>query len=254
MLIFVIPIKSRQVSKSWERVSKLFERCIRSVCNQNSTNFRVIVVCHEKPQIEFSHPYITYIEVGFPAPEPDIKSKRLDKERKILVGLNYARQLNPSHIMNVDADDCVSRHLAEFVEQNSQSNGWFVNRGYLYQYGSKSVFLKRKDFYLWCGTCNILRYNLLELPEIMEDDFANYENYYFYHRKIREKFSQKGTPIEPLPFAGAVYTVDNGDNIFGSLDTFLKRKGILPRLKRILFNVRPLTLSVRDEFSLYNIH
>ena len=74
MLVFVIPVKSPLVSKSWNRFSKLFERCIQSVCNQTSPDFRVIVVCNEKPNTQFNHPHIQYIEVDFPPPNLDSAS------------------------------------------------------------------------------------------------------------------------------------------------------------------------------------
>ena len=253
MLVFVIPLKSSQVSKSWEHVSKLFERCVRSVCNQTSNNFRVVVVCHEKPQIEFSHPHITYIEVDFPAPDIDNESKILDKRRKIIWGLNYARQLKATYTMNLDADDCVSKHLAEFVEQKPHSNGWFLDRGYLYQDGSNLLYLKRKDLHQWCGSCHIVRYDLLNLPERVEDESGDLSNYYCSHRKVVNKFAQEGTPIEPLPFTGAIYVLGHGDNIFGNFNKLIPHKGIFQGLKRVMFNFRPLTRAVRNEFGIYNI-
>ncbi len=128
MLVFVVPIKTPQASKSWERVSQLFERCAISLCNQTSQNYTVIVVCNEQPRIEFHHPNITYIEVDFGvANEPDpISIGHTDKGRKILRRLIHAQEFSPSHTMAVDADDCVSKHLAEFVDKNQNSYGWFI--------------------------------------------------------------------------------------------------------------------------------
>lgn len=228
MLVFVIPLMSSQVSKSWDHVSKLFERCVRSVCNQTSTNYRVIVVCHEKPQIEFTHPNITYVEVEFPVPGLDLTSKSVDKHRKMLAGLRYAGQFEPSHTMHVDADDCISRHLAKFVEQNPESNGWFVNKGYVYQDGGKFIYFKRRDFYQWCGTSSIFRYDLNPLPEglnyehievndgiseNLSEEIKDYYGCYFQHRKIVQYRAQRGTPTEPLPFPGAVYILDHGESM-----------------------------------------
>src|SRR5689334_19347682 len=104
MLVFVIPLKSPQVSKSWERVSKLFERCIKSVCNQTSTDFHAVVVCNEKPKIEFTHPNITYLTVDFPNPNEKtlVSQGDTDKGRKILKGLIYAQEFSPTHTMAVD--------------------------------------------------------------------------------------------------------------------------------------------------------
>lgn len=252
MLVFVIPLKSTQVSKSWEYVSKLFERCIRSVCNQTSTNFSVIVVCHEKPQIEFNHPHITYVKVDFSAPSSDCESKRRDKRRKMFVGLNYARQLEPSHTMHVDADDCVSKYLAEFVEQNPQSNGWFVNKGYVYQDGNKFIYFKRKDFHQWCGTSNIIRYGLHNVPESLSYDCKDFYRYYVAHRKVVKNQESKGTPIEPLPFAGATYILGHSENLSSNSFNNLIGGGKISVAKNIL-HFRPLTGLVRNDFGIYNV-
>lgn len=269
MLVFVIPLKSAQVSKSWNHVSKLFERCIRSVCNQTSNNYRVVVVCHEKPQIEFTHPHITYLEVEFPIPSLDLRSKYTDKHRKMLVGLRYAQRFEPSHTMNVDADDCVSKHIAEFAEQNPQSNGWFVNKGYVYQDGSKFIYFKGKDFYQWCGTSNIFRYDLHLLPESLSydcidandytsqhlsEEFIDFYRCFVNHRVVVQHRAQKGIPVGPLPFAGAVYILDHGENAASNnFNYLLESKNPLVKLKRML-SFRPLTSSVSNEFTIYNVH
>ncbi|WP_083602271.1 hypothetical protein [Hydrococcus rivularis] len=246
MLVFVIPLKSPQVSRSWERVCQLFERTVRSACNQTSPNFHVIVVCHEKPNIEFTHPKITYLEVDFPLPKETNPVARgdTDKGRKILKGLIYAAQFSPSHTMAVDADDCVSQHLAEFVEQYPQNNGWYVSRGYKYQENTSYVYLTRKNFYRMCGTSNILRYDLNFLPENPEYNRGyGYYKYYILHARVRDVLTEKGMPLAPLPFAGAIYILGYGDNVYGNAKNFSFN----------FFNRRKLTKSIREEFCLSSI-
>ena len=244
MLVFVVPIKSPQASKSWERVCQLFERCARSLCNQTSQNYRVIVVCNEQPRIEFHHPNITYIEVDFAvANEPDpISIGHTDKGRKILTGLIHAQKFSPSHTMAVDADDCVSKHLAEFVHQNQNSYGWFINQGYKYQNDSNLIYVKRRNFYKMCGTCNIIKYELNQIPESPEFNRGyGYYKLYIDHEKVREVLQKNGTPLKPLPFPGAVYIVATTENFY-----YGKMK--------ITFNIlnrRALKKSIQEEFSLY---
>ncbi|MBH8551191.1 glycosyltransferase family 2 protein [Nostocaceae cyanobacterium CENA357] len=245
MLVFVIPLKSPQVSKSWERVTKLFERCIKSVCNQTSPDFRAIVVCHEKPRIDFAHPHITYLTVDFPpANETNpVAQGNTDKGRKILKGLIYAQQFYPTHTMAVDADDCVSKKLAEFVNQNPNCHGWFINKGYKYQEGSKYIYLKRSNFYKMCGTCNIIRYDLNNIPETAEYNRGyGYYKYYIDHAQVRDILKRESKNINPLPFAGAVYVVETGEHLFYDSN----------RLKFNIFNRRLLNESLRNEFGLHN--
>ena len=246
MLVFIIPLKSAKVSNSWERVTQLFERCIKSVCNQTSPNFRVIVVCHEKPKIEFTHPHITYIIVDFSPPTETnpVAKGDTDKGRKILKGLIYARQFSPTHTMTVDADDCVSKKLAKFIQQHPDSNGWFINKGYKYQEGSNYIYIKRSKFYKMCGSCNIIRYDLNDLPETAEYNRGyGYYRYYIDHAKVRDILKNKAKAIKSLPFPGAVYILETGENLFDNSK----------RLRFSIFNRKFLNPSVRDEFGLYDL-
>jgi hypothetical protein len=252
MLVFVIPLKSPKASKSWEHVSRLFERCIKSVCRQTSPDFKVLVVCNEKPNIEFTHPNIRYIEVDFPLPEPNFKARAGDKIRKISTGLIYARELEPSHTMVVDADDCVSKHVAEFVNQNPHSNGWFLNKGYLHRDGSNFVFLKRTDFYKWCGTCSIIKYNLHNLPEKVDPDWPDLKNLHCPHPLVVDSMAQQRNPIQPLPFIGAIYVVCHGEND-ANFENTIKPKKLLARIKKYLLNYRWLSRSICEEFGLDKI-
>lgn len=246
MLVFVVPLKSSQFSTSWEHVTQLFERCVKSLCNQTSPDFRVIVVCNEKPHIEFSHPHITYIEVNFPPPNElsTVAKGHTDKGRKILRGLIHAQKFAPSHTMAVDADDCVSKHLAEFVNQNTDCNGWFINRGYKYQDGSRYIYIKRQNYYRMCGTCNIIRYELNKLPEIPEYNRGyGYYKYYIDHEKVRKILAKEGTPINPLPFAGGIYIIETGENVYYDQG----------KLGFSIFNRKLLNQAIRNEFGLYTL-
>ena len=98
MLAFIIALKSSQVSSSWELVCKLFERTLKSVCNQTSTEYQVIVVCHEKPETQFNSPQISYVQVDFPIPGETFASKDKDKMLKMQAGLLYVQKIHVSHV------------------------------------------------------------------------------------------------------------------------------------------------------------
>ncbi|TVP56095.1 MAG: glycosyltransferase family 2 protein [Nodularia sp. (in: Bacteria)] len=248
MLVFIIPLKNSKTSKSWDLTCKLFERCIKSVCNQTSANFRVVVVCSEIPQIEFHHPSINYVEVDFPLPTSEYKSKELDKGKRLLTGLAYAERFAPSHIMIVDADDCVSSHLAEFVSQNQHCNGWFVNKGYVYRKNSQLIYFRAKAFSQLCGSGVIVKY---------DHKFDYLFKNAIYDHKV--KCLKDGSLLEPLPFIGGIYIIGNGENIYLNLDKVkflketLKQKGLLFYLRDFL-QYRWLTKSIRNNFGLYKMN
>ena len=266
MLVFVVPLKSQKVSKSWNYTSELVTRSMRSICNQTSSNFKVIVVCHEKPNTNFVHPNISYVEVDYPAPKStDYNAKRLDKVRKVATGLTLAKELQTSHTMVIDADDCVSKYLAEFVNKRAKCNGWFVNKGYRYDDGSKRILPVKKNFYKLCASSIIVRRDLYKLPKKLEYDPSEYNSLVqtqIHHSKVPEYNRTEGQPFEPLPFMGAIYiTPLNGDNLFAqrSFSNKLRenpRMILSPVKKALLYrlNSQYLTDSIRDEFGLYNIN
>lgn len=262
MLIFIIPIKSPKVSTSWFEVCRLFDRCLRSVCNQSSSDFHVIVVCNEKPEIKFHHPQVNYLEVGFPAPPPEYFAKMDDRAKKVVAGLLAAREFQPSHVMLVDADDCISRQIASFVHQNPEKNGWFVDQGYEYIDGINMISIRRKNFYKMCGTSNIINYKLFTLPEklMAYEHITGYDEFITGHSLSRSILEGRGTPIQPLPFPGAIYIRDRVGESATLQDSWFSRFNRYPKeplhvLKRIFLkpiNECKLTQSIREEFSLYD--
>ena len=262
MLVFVIPLKSKLVSHSWSTVSSLFERTLKSVCNQTSPDFKVIVVCHEQPSIEFEHKNIEYIMVDFSPPkligEPteDHTRKETDHAKKLWLGSVYAESLNPSHVMFVDSDDLVSRRLATFTDGHIRSNGWYINQGFEYP-SKENVIYPKSKFYTKCGTSNIIRYDLLKplLEAHLDQVDARNGAPYMRHKLQRRYLANTGNPLLPLPFEGAVYVTGHGDNIF--LEYFSrKQKNLLDygrlyggKLRKRLV-ARPITNEIRDEFGL----
>lgn len=260
MFIFIIPIKSPKVATSWPELCKLFERSLRSVCNQTSSDFRVIVVCNEKPQISFQHPHVNYLEVDFPIPKPDYTAKVDDRAKKVVAGLFAAKDLQPTHVMSVDADDCISRHIAEFANQYPDENGWYVDSGYEYEEGSRKIIIRRKDFYKICGTCNIVNYRLFNLPEKMMpyDELTGYDRFLGGHPLAKGDLAERGTPITPLPFPGVIFVRDRAGESVSMQEGFVAKlrrnpKEVLRGAKKFVmapFNEQVLTQEIREEFSL----
>jgi hypothetical protein len=264
MLVFIIPVKSKEITNSWEILSKLVERCVKSACNQTSPNFRVVVVCNERPNIEFQHPHVYYVEVDFPVPiyketeqerlkgyeyafhSKEITMKNADKSRKLLTGIGFSQQFQPSHIMVVDSDDCVSKHLAEYVDKHQDGDGWVLRKGYIYRENNKILYMNTKTFNQTCGTSVIIKYALHKLV---------FENPDWYNCSFNVL---PGANIQPLPFVGAVYTIENGENILANkkitsqiLNTNLMQ-GIGSLIKKIFkYRLVFLSKSIADEFGLY---
>jgi len=87
MLCFVMALKSKAVSTNWERVSQLFENSLRSAYHQRDPNFKIIVVCHETPQLTQCYDErVEIINVDFPPPQKLVTELTMqDKWRKLRV-------------------------------------------------------------------------------------------------------------------------------------------------------------------------
>lgn len=254
-MVFIIPVKSAVISASWVKFSKLFERCIRSVCQQTDQDFQVVVVCNEKPISDFDHPNIHYVFVDFQPPTPEATDafkglhspKEADKSKKILAGLEYARQFNSTHVMVVDADDCISNNIVAFVKKHPDIDGWYSKMGYVYREGSKFIFKKLDKFSSLCGTSVIVK------PQFIKGIIT--PDMHFLH-PVRTL--SNGYRIKPLPFPAAVYTI-NGENYFMTENAVKHFKGdtlqnLSNLVKRVVrYRLWFLTNQIKNQFGLYQI-
>lgn len=247
MLVFIIPLKSATVSASWERVSRLFFRTAASACAQTSPEFRVVVACHEIPEGNFSHPGIEFIQVAHPIPSREnFREREADKQRKQLAALRRAREYSPSHVMFLDSDDLVSNRLAEFVARHRDVNGWYLRSGYFHSGRQSHLHLERRRFDQWCGSAHILRPELLD-SLVQSNDYLVYD-----HRRLAQAMRERGSPLRPLPFRGAIYTVSHGETLNDYEPILWPGHPVWKPVRRLLFH-RAITPAIRSEFGLYPI-
>lgn len=267
MLLFLLPLKSSKVSNTWDVTCQLIERALRSACAQTSPDFKVLVVCHEQPELAFQHPQIEYLSVDFPAPSPinyedeyPMREARRDKHRKVLAGILHSQQHPPSHVMMVDADDLVSNRLAAFVSKNTTEPGWYIEKGFEYFEGSGQLFPISKRFYGKCGSSHIVRFDILE--KIAQTTSIEEIHHRFLHHQDVQKFvAQQGFSLAPLPFPGAVYITNHGDNMWASQGVLLKRYGQTPKafvsyyLRKIVKSIvsKKKDAALTKEYGLYDL-
>lgn len=262
MLTFVIPVKSERVSSNWPKFSQLFERTLISVCNQTDTNFKVVVVCHEKPQVLFEHRSISYIYADFEPPitrldetkESITKRREFDMGEKIKLGVVYAKEhFNTDYIMTVDSDDFVSNRLAEFINRSGNNEpGWYVKKGYIHLEGKNYLFLSRKFSFL-CGSSIIVK------PELIDYFFGVDAICHFDHKLI---VLNDYIVLNEYPFAGGIYNMAKGENHYMSSTTvkslnnhrgWFSKTGIIRIYNKMQnYSFRFITPRIRNEFSFNN--
>ena len=255
MLVFIVPLKSRTVSKSWARVSSLFERTARSICAQTDKNFKLIVICNELPEMEFRHPNMEFVQVDiFPIESTHEwinRGREDDKARRIMAGMAKANEYNPSFVMVVDADDCIRNNLVEYVLSQPLNKGWYVSSGYVHKQGSRWVYKKKNEFQVVCGSSLILKPD-----DVIKAIISDSHGYCYQHQSL----PSNDILLNALPFPGAVYTVLNGENHHMSTTKLSTIKDVKPgaRIKTLVRRIRNyrlsvLTRSTRQLFGLYSL-
>ncbi len=232
MLVFVTSLRHPKNSNSYDKVERLLEKTLASVCAQTCEDFRVLVVCHRVPDIHFDPRFVEFVIVDFPppsklgGPQTGIQAVRLDKGSKLIAGILEARKFKPTYVMIFDADDRVSNRIAEHARANPDENGWYLYEGYTYA-DQGSMIKKKVDFHLLCGTSHIIRFENLELGEPHIDPKSQQQILDFFgerftkniigcHMTIKEYFHSLDAPLKPLPFPGAVWVLNTGENHSGS--------------------------------------
>jgi hypothetical protein len=146
----------------------------------------------------------------------------LDKGAKLAVGLVHAKRFHPTHVMFVDADDFVSRRLAAHVAANPAAPGWYVDEGLFYSKQFK-IAEPLEKFWSLCGTSHILRADLLPVDldvvaAVSPPAVANVLGQFYVERVLgchldfQPHVAKMGLELSPLPFNGAVWQADTGEN------------------------------------------
>jgi len=229
MLAFVTSLRHPQNSADYRTVEALLERTLASVCAQTDRDFVVIVVGNRAPTFTLP-PQTLFVEVDFPAPAPPSGPMTprdtfvWDKGTKIGIGLIAASRFAPSHAMIFDADDFVSRRLSAFVSEGPPAQGWYVDTGWAYS-RSRNAYQEQKNFHRACGTSLIVPFDAYDVPSALTTGASQAEvssgfgdhlpNVLGAHRDAVNWFTKKGVSMKPLPFPGAVYHVDTGENHSG---------------------------------------
>ncbi|MFD1899921.1 hypothetical protein GQR36_07350 [Enterococcus termitis] len=219
MLYFTIPLRSKHASNNWQDVEKLFNNTLSSILNQTDDNYRIIVCCHDVPNLfygnEFFADKIDFITVEYPPPE-NHHEQMVDKFYKKLYLMTKVRNLGGGHVMFVDADDLVNCNLASFVNDNPLINGWVLKDGYIYDAKNKKAkkaqtsikFVARLLFLNLKLAIFLNSFHLIVMHQL------NTKIMFFANHILKPlKYTkEKNLTIDELPFIGAMYIINNGEN------------------------------------------
>ncbi|WP_426737847.1 hypothetical protein [Plantibacter sp. 2H11-2] len=229
MLAFITTLRHPQNSVDYARVELLLQETLRSITQQTSDEYVVVIVGNRRPQFELpARTEFVQVEFAAPAPATGAQTARApfvwDKGTKLGIGLIAAARHDPTHVMIFDADDFVHRDLAATVEANPDHGGWVIHDGWMYS-RARNAYVARSDFNRTCGTCFIVPFAAYGVPaelteQASQEDIADaygerLSEIMGAHRNAESWYREHGHPLQPLPYPGAVYHVDTGENHSG---------------------------------------
>jgi hypothetical protein len=261
LLSFIIPVRHQDNAGDWNALKRRLSQTVASIAAQSNDDWRAVIVANEGADLPELPYRCSVARVSFPPNqryelndgnrEAVYEAVRLDKGRRVLTGMLAAR--DSQFFMVVDDDDFVSANIVEHVAAYSQSNGWKIDRGYLWSEGGR-LMLQNNDFSNTCGTSHIVRAELYDLPAQFGEASDEYiKSMLGSHRRIAAILADRGAPLSRLPFRGAVYRVGHSGAHSQShaLWRTLFRKSHLGRPDRFLFALmrcRFLTSTMKKEF------
>lgn len=272
MIVFAIPLRAKETTNNWEKCLENFNATIESIFNQTEPEFHCIVACNEIPKLnKIYDERLEFIKVDTPIPSKWIEMAR-DKFWKLTVIAARIRKLleeskEPQkgiYVMPVDADDLLNCHIAEWCKRNPDCNGAVSKIGYVWKKGQFYV-RKYKDMHTYCGSCNIIKMYLEDLPEsipfssesCLDKETAKILNerypIRYDHNIVVDKYKELGRPFEILLFPSTIYVLGTGDNIssiFHNKNT-VKRFHPIALLRNInIFKIKLIDKKIKKEFGI----
>jgi hypothetical protein len=265
MLAFIVAFRAKCRSKNWEADCLMLQQTLRSICNQTDDQFRVFVIYTDLPAIEYDQEKVLFEPFPFPlySKAELIKNEEMfnpvfdrgntrnlelvyDKSKRILYGCGIAKNHGCDFIMSVDADDLISNRVAEYVnKQRGERYGWFVDKGYIMDKGSKFLIKVKKDMANMNGSTNIVRADLVPLANfdsLLSAEFSFFDAHAYLRYRILHEYQDT---LKPLPFYAVIYLLHN----FGlsGYKAILTRQWLRTSLK-LLVRGKWLNNSIRNEF------
>lgn len=145
------------------------------------------------------------------------------------------------HLMFFDCDDLIHHGLAEFVNPSPTTAGRYAPSGYLHTVGTRFVQPMTTDFHLKCGSCDIIRTDLIPVPSdlsigsskdtVIESVGADtLYRLFATHGHWPEYLASAGLRLEPLPLPAAIWMIGTGENASGNLVSARARTSIGPEI------------------------
>jgi hypothetical protein len=261
---FIIPLRPKSESSDWNRDMALLNRTLQALLRQTYSGFTIYVVYTDAPLGMPEDGRINYVPFPFAfKPWEELPNKedlllkvkvkekaarRWDKGRKVSYGSGLAKEAGCDYLMALDSDDLLSRHFLAYISSKASEAscaGWYMDKGYLYKDGSRSLVYVPRHMTGLNGSTHVLRSDLVAIPDFDSTEWGDY-NLFTDHGWVRFRVKETyGATLEEIPQPMLVYVI-HASNMSG---VYQKEFGSHWKaiVKRIIRR-RRLTKILREEF------
>ncbi len=246
-VVFIIPLKSKVISKNWEEVVSLCRDTLTSIYNQSCPEFVIFLICNrgQAPNLSGFDERLNIVEDDFKIPQ-NIKEIYYDIKVKIKRGLIAGKNHVDHFFMRLDADDLIHKNLVDYVSSRPDKNGWYIPWGYMYKRNSKNIYI-RPNFHVFSGSSHIIKLREEDFPEDMSTADDEYLVDFWQHLAVKNILESRGRKLDPLPFKGALYLIGHNESIM--LHKIKNFSGLKRTAWKLLFR-RKLSRKMIDDFSI----
>lgn len=254
MIGIIIPLKAKRMSADWQVTGALLRQTLASVSRQSCQAFRVLIVCHDLPDLQpkeghWTVPPVAIMEAPFAPPLERVAFQmRQDKERKVATGAVQLLHDGCDWIMKLDADDLIARETCAFIEK-SGSDAVVFRKGIISLFQSKWHLFEPTNFHRVCGSCFAFRRHLI--LDVAAGEAAHPLSQFFvsdHHEQVLERCIEHSVTVSCPPFAAACY-LQYPDVRLSSL----YHPNYKPTLRELMGRLRRLrrtTSAVHEEFGM----
>ncbi|MBY0001875.1 hypothetical protein H7S55_16990 [Priestia aryabhattai] len=212
-IAFGISLKSKKVSRNWNKVQKNLSNTLKSIFRNTDQHFRVVIAGHNKPTIkELRDKRVKWLPVKFSSPTSP-KGFTQDKMRKRRKIGEYLYKVGFSgYFMAVDADDWIHHRFVEYIRSQPFSNAFILEKGLITNIGRKEIW-ETGDFYKKCGTNALFYFSKKDFPNPKKKKgniFATLTLKAHPKSPDRLKKLNKDYKMITLPFV--IWVLSHGDN------------------------------------------
>ncbi|MDB4695144.1 glycosyltransferase family 2 protein [bacterium] len=218
----VIPLKAKSASRNWQATTTALHRTLRSVRQQSHPAFEAIVIGHDRPCfMDDFQSHVTFTSITTPPPTlktasefaTDNRRFTLDKNSKILRGMQSLLERDISHWFTLDADDLLCVNFVETLVTDGCEHGAIIDGGYLI-YPHLGRFIHCSELSQYCGSTSVLAAEQVGIPqEATSPDTVDCPWFRYPHTKMHSYFKEeRNIPYTDFSDPIVGYVLGHGDN------------------------------------------